>query len=363
MKSLLCVAASCLILPSLWCQNPVADLAESLRKKIEADPASSQKHFDLALLLLEQGALETAELEFNAALRADRKPQSAVDWSHEYLGDIYSRTGRPVLAAEEYLAALCTEARVAATRNLKQLGWMEDDINRVCNPRIPAAKPKVVPPEVLEKTNPDYTDEARVAELEGSVLVQATIGEDGHAYDFKVTRPLGLGLDEKAIEAVKNWRFKPAEREGRPEAASSTVSVDFLLGPKQSRWHLIQAAFDVPADTSRPVFQRADFPRGDGILSRSAYEEGRIVGAIGRAAFVTLEFAISEQGIPVNPRVVQASEDVWPPEAILVVQPWRFKPAMKEGRPVPGTCKVELIWGPQEIGAALASGYLLASQK
>jgi hypothetical protein len=164
-------------------------------------------------------------------------------------------------------------------------------------------------------------------------------------------------LDEQAIAAAKNWRFDPSIRQGRTEPSKLTISVDFFLGTKQSRWHLIQVSFDVPEGATRPVFAQSDFPRGDGIFGRNAYEEGRLLGAIGRSATDTIQFEIDEEGRPSKPAVRDASEDVWGPEGIAVIQGWRFTPAMKDGKPVRARCTVELLWGPQEINSTIATGY------
>jgi TonB family protein len=55
------------------------------------------------------------------------------------------------------------------------------------------------------------------------------VGPDGKPHNIRVVRTLGLGLDEKAIEAVKNWRFKPAMKDGKPVAVQISVEVEFHL--------------------------------------------------------------------------------------------------------------------------------------
>jgi len=195
------------------------------------------------------------------------------------------------------------------------------------------------------------------------VILKVAVGEDGAAHDIEITRSLGLGLDEKAIEAVRNWRFEPSRKDGRAIAGSLDVSVDFSLKAKQSRWHLVNVGFKAPDGGSRPAFLLAEYPRGDGIFGRNAYEEGRLIGAIGCVASATIGFDINEAGIPVNLRTERASEDVWGPEAILVVQLWRFKPAMKDGRPLPAPGSVQLLWGPRELDAAIAAGYWMRGSR
>ena len=65
-------------------------------------------------------------------------------------------------------------------------------------------------PKCVEGPNPSYSDEARAAKVSGTVLLHLIVTEEGHATKIQVKRSLGHGLDEKAVEAVGNWRFEPA---------------------------------------------------------------------------------------------------------------------------------------------------------
>ncbi|HLK63909.1 MAG TPA: TonB family protein [Bryobacteraceae bacterium] len=84
-------------------------------------------------------------------------------------------------------------------------------------------------PVVLSKTDPAYTEEARAAKYQGTVLLGVEIGPDGKAQNVQVVRSLGLGLDEKAIEAVKQWRFKPGMKDGQPVTVQANIEVNFRL--------------------------------------------------------------------------------------------------------------------------------------
>lgn len=79
------------------------------------------------------------------------------------------------------------------------------------------------------KPEPEYSEEARKAKFQGAVMLSIIIDENGKTRDVKVIRPLGLGLDEKAIEAVLRWRFKPSLKDGRAVAVSANVEVNFRL--------------------------------------------------------------------------------------------------------------------------------------
>jgi TonB family protein len=84
-------------------------------------------------------------------------------------------------------------------------------------------------PELVFKVEPDYSEEARKAKFQGSVLLAIVIDQWGRPIRSSVMRSLGLGLDEKAAEAVAQWRFKPGMKDGKPVSIDVTVDVNFRL--------------------------------------------------------------------------------------------------------------------------------------
>ena len=84
-------------------------------------------------------------------------------------------------------------------------------------------------PKAIYSPDPEYSEEARKVKHMGTVVLWLVVGPDGKPRDIKVLRTLGLGLDEKAIEAVKNWRFDPAKKDGKPVAVQINVEVNFHL--------------------------------------------------------------------------------------------------------------------------------------
>jgi periplasmic protein TonB len=93
----------------------------------------------------------------------------------------------------------------------------------------PAGKLGVTVPQVIFNPEPSFSDEARKAKAQGIVMLLLVVGKDGHTYDIRVGQSLGMGLDEKAIEAVNRWRFRPATLNGQPVATQIAVQVDFHL--------------------------------------------------------------------------------------------------------------------------------------
>jgi TonB family protein len=84
-------------------------------------------------------------------------------------------------------------------------------------------------PRAIFSPDPEYSEEARKAKYQGTCVLWLVVGPDGRPRDIRVARSLGLGLDEKAIEAVRNWKFEPAQKDGRPVAVQINVEVDFRL--------------------------------------------------------------------------------------------------------------------------------------
>lgn len=87
----------------------------------------------------------------------------------------------------------------------------------------------VTVPVALYKPEPEYTDEARKVRMQGVVTLWAVVNEQGGVEQVRVYRGLGFGLDERAITAVRTWRFQPATKDGRPIAVQVYVDVDFRL--------------------------------------------------------------------------------------------------------------------------------------
>jgi TonB family protein len=90
---------------------------------------------------------------------------------------------------------------------------------------LPGAKP--LPPQILERTAPQYPPQARKEKLGGTVILAAVVGTDGRAGDFEVLQGLPLGLTESAIESVKQWAFKPSTVDGTPVPVCHVITVSF----------------------------------------------------------------------------------------------------------------------------------------
>jgi protein TonB len=84
-------------------------------------------------------------------------------------------------------------------------------------------------PMVISKVDPEYSEEARKAKYSGTVMLSVIVDAEGHARDIHVSKSLGMGLDEKAIEAVEKWKFKPGMKGGQAVNVRAVIEVNFRL--------------------------------------------------------------------------------------------------------------------------------------
>jgi TonB family protein len=85
------------------------------------------------------------------------------------------------------------------------------------------------PPTLVREVRPVYTDDARRQRIEGDVILEIVVRSDGSVGSIRVKRSLGGGLDQRAIDAVRQWRFNPARRHGTPVDVAVEVAVEFKL--------------------------------------------------------------------------------------------------------------------------------------
>ena len=96
-------------------------------------------------------------------------------------------------------------------------------------PGVYRVRSGVTAPTLVHKVSPSYTREARQKRIEGTVLLYIQVDASGKAINMRVLHSLGWGLDEKAMDAVKKWRFKPGMKDGRPVTVEAQVEVKFRL--------------------------------------------------------------------------------------------------------------------------------------
>ncbi len=93
----------------------------------------------------------------------------------------------------------------------------------------PGTSPEVIAPSLLYRVEPEYSAEARAKRLEGVTTLYAEVTREGNATNVRVIHSLDPGLDAAAIAAVKQWRFRPGMRTGKPVTVAATIEVRFQL--------------------------------------------------------------------------------------------------------------------------------------
>ena len=87
----------------------------------------------------------------------------------------------------------------------------------------------VTPPRPIYSPDPEFSEEARKAKYQGTCTLMIVVATDGRPINIRVVNSLGMGLDEKAIETVRTWRFEPGQKDGHPVNVEMAVEVDFHL--------------------------------------------------------------------------------------------------------------------------------------
>ena len=96
-------------------------------------------------------------------------------------------------------------------------------------PVYSSAKEGVKFPQALYTPEPDFSEQARKARYQGTAILNVVVDKDGNTSRIRLERPLGMGLDENAMERLKTWRFKPGTYNGQPVAVEINIEVSFNL--------------------------------------------------------------------------------------------------------------------------------------
>jgi protein TonB len=87
----------------------------------------------------------------------------------------------------------------------------------------------VKPPRVIHSVKPEVTEEARRAKFHGNVQVYLWVDEHGNPSHIRIAHGVGMGLDETAIEAIRQYKFRPATQDGKPVKVDLYIDVNFQI--------------------------------------------------------------------------------------------------------------------------------------
>ena len=260
---------------------PDADF-QRYQEELRQAPGSALAHFRMGESFFDVHNFQAAANEFRDALNGAPHPHpNWIDaWAHIDLGEIFDATGQRDRAIVEYKQAIATWDNTDGAQEIAREGVrLEADFPRLHRVSLDAEFPDGIVVDIPA----EYPLEARVAGLEGTVYLAGTVTTDGSVRDLHLVQPLGLGLEEAAIAAARQWKFEPARINDVPTISSTTIRVSFLLKSRQSRWHLLRVAFATSEGVSRPHFVNAPYPRGEGI-GPAAADAARLLAVMGRQA-------------------------------------------------------------------------------
>lgn len=108
-------------------------------------------------------------------------------------------------------------------------GLPEEPPSEASTPKVYRVGKDVTPPKAVHAPDPEYSLFARQLRYEGGLWLTLVVNSEGQPTDIQIKKPAGLGLDEKALEAVCGWKFKPGMKEGNPVAVRISVEIEFHL--------------------------------------------------------------------------------------------------------------------------------------
>jgi len=205
-------------------------------------------------------------------------------------------------------------------------------------------------PVVVKDVKPQYTADALRAGVQGTVTLDCVVQPDGTVAKVRVTKGLDPGLDQEAIKAVRQWRFKAGRKDGKPVAVRVALEMTFTLRDTPARPMFpgrplavsgaggagqLEAGpvYEPGAGVSAPVVVKEVRPR-----YTSDAKEARIQGV------VALECVVGTDGSISDVKVTRSLDAGLDREAIRAVKQWRFEPGTKNGKAVPVRVALEMTF-------------------
>lgn len=227
---------------------------------------------------------------------------------------------------------------------------------QAAQPRVYKPGDGVVAPVVVKEVKPQYSPETMRARVQGVVTLECVVQADGTVGDVKVTKSLHEGLDQEAIKALRQWRFKPGVKDGKAVPVRITAELTFSLRDTPGAGD----AAKPPVFPVRPLTTEATgaksqpeaapvYQPGQGVTAPVLIKEvkprytveakdAKIQGT------VLLECVVRPDGTIGDVEVTRPLDDGLDEEAIKAVRQWRFEPGKKDGRPVPVRITLEMTF-------------------
>ena len=193
----------------------------------------------------------------------------------------------------------------------------------------------VTPPTVLSRVSPDDSSAlAKALRASGDVLISLVVRSDGTLHNIQVVKAVGYGMDERAVETVRKWRFKPGKKDGAPVDVRVQVEVAFRIAPDANAWGAGPLVFDAATGITPHVLRSGTMPKAAGKIGNEA---------------VVIQFKVDSHGEVGDIRPLQGEKSVSLPVLLSSLAKWKFAPALSGSAPIPASGKVLLIKGEDQF--------------
>jgi TonB family protein len=202
------------------------------------------------------------------------------------------------------------------------------------SPQRPGGEVKA--PALVHEVKPRYTEGAMRARVQGFVRLEAVVGVDGTVGDVRITTPLDPELDVQAIDALKQWTFKPGTRPDEPVPVLVEIEMTFTLKGRPD-----EAPVDLEVSEAGPGIVPPE------VLTEVTpdYTNADLAGVQGTS--VAMECVVRENGRVGQIKVTRSLGPALDAKAASALRKWRFKPGTKEGTPVPVRTTIEVSFPPR----------------
>jgi TonB family protein len=196
----------------------------------EARKAKVQGAVELEVTVEKNGAVDEISILSGDLTLAD----AAVDAVRAWTFEPYMQSGKPVQARQKLVFRFNLDGKIGELdENFPQPTLASEELIKAENSSsegpVYRVGQGVTAPRAIQMSEPEYSEAARKVRYQGTCVLSLVVNAEGQPEDIKIERAIGLGLDAKAVDAVKRWRFQPAMKNGVPVAASIRVEVNFHL--------------------------------------------------------------------------------------------------------------------------------------
>jgi TonB family protein len=200
----------------------------------------------------------------------------------------------------------------------------------------------VTPPTALTRVAGNLPDLARQLRASGEVLLSLVVQADGSIRDVQTVKSAGYGMDERAIESVRKWRFRAGMKDGKPVDVRVQVVISFSVAPEENTWGAGPLLFDVHPGVKPPVLKSGSMPKA---VRQSGNE------------IVVLQFTVNPGGEVADVHAVRGENSASLPVVIASFSKWKFEPASDGNTSVPATGKLVMIKGEDQFRYEVATAF------